>query len=213
MYRLFLCLLTQLIGCSIPDLEKEEILKEAKKEAVEISDLKKEFMHGMMWLIVDENNQTFTGWVKESYQSGKIQSLGYLKNGQKEGLWLSWYEDGKIMTKCGWKKDQYSGIFKCWFQNGKLKVSGQTKEGEMDGTWEQFYVNGGKHYLSVNQIGKLVSKKVWKLDGQVCPDSNVKNGNGTFMKYDKNGTLIEIVTFKDGIFLKKINPDVRAKHE
>ena len=32
MYRLFLFLLTQLIGCSIPDLEKEEILKEAKKE-------------------------------------------------------------------------------------------------------------------------------------------------------------------------------------
>ena len=56
-----------IVSCSIPDLEQKEVLEKAKKEAIELSSLTKEFMYGMMWLYVNENNNTFSGWVKESY--------------------------------------------------------------------------------------------------------------------------------------------------
>ena len=52
-------------------------------------------MYGMMWLYVDEDNNTFNGWVKESHPNQNLKSLGYLKNGQKQGLWISWYENGE----------------------------------------------------------------------------------------------------------------------
>ena len=64
MIRIFNFLLLLLLnGCSIPDLRDEDIFKIARKEAVEISDLKREFMYGMMWLYTDDDNQTFSGWV------------------------------------------------------------------------------------------------------------------------------------------------------
>ena len=65
-------------------MEQKEVLEKAKKEAIELSSLTKEFMYGMMWLYVDENNNTFSGWVKESYHDKNFKTLGYLKNGLKK---------------------------------------------------------------------------------------------------------------------------------
>jgi hypothetical protein len=58
-----------------PDLRDEDIFKIARKEAVEISDLKREFMYGMMWLYTDDDNQTFSGWVKESHPNQNLKTL------------------------------------------------------------------------------------------------------------------------------------------
>ena len=60
--RIFLITITfiTLSSCSIPDLNDEDVLKTAKEEAIEISTLTKEFMFGMMWLYVDDKNETFT---------------------------------------------------------------------------------------------------------------------------------------------------------
>ena len=64
---LILPVLHLLASCSIPDLSDENVLTDAKEEAIELSTLTKEFMYGMMWLYVDEDNNTFNGWVKESH--------------------------------------------------------------------------------------------------------------------------------------------------
>lgn len=79
-------LMMSIISCSIPDLRDEETQQEALLSAVEISELKKEFMYGMMWLYTDDQNETFTGWVKENHPDGKSKRLGYLNNGQKQGV-------------------------------------------------------------------------------------------------------------------------------
>jgi antitoxin component YwqK of YwqJK toxin-antitoxin module len=181
-------------------------LKTAKEEAIEISTLTKEFMFGMMWLYVDDKNETFTGWVKDTHPNQKLKSLGYLKNGHKQGLWINWYQDGKLQSKKGWKNDFLQGKFKYWYPNGKLKVKGQTKGREVDGVWRQFYRNGNKHHESINNVGKLVSHKIWKINGELCEESKVENGTGTYVLYDENGSQIKRVTFKDGIFSSESVP-------
>jgi antitoxin component YwqK of YwqJK toxin-antitoxin module len=195
-----------LSSCSIPDLNDEDVLKTAKEEAIEISTLTKEFMFGMMWLYVDDKNETFTGWVKDTHPNQKLKSLGYLKNGHKQGLWINWYQDGKLQSKKGWKNDFLQGKFKYWYPNGKLKVKGQTKGREVDGVWRQFYRNGNKHHESINNVGKLVSHKIWKINGELCEESKVENGTGTYVLYDENGSQIKRVTFKDGIFSSESVP-------
>jgi len=195
-----------IVSCSAPDLEQKEVLEKAKKEAIELSSLTKEFMYGMMWLYVDENNNTFSGWVKESYPDKNYKTLGYLKNGQKEGTWLGWHKNGKKKFKQGWEKGNYHGVFNVWYDNGNVQVNGQTKEGEVDGSWKQFYRNGNKNYISENKIGKLIAKKVWRSDGKRCHQSEVVNGNGTFFEYDENGTHIKTLTFRNGILFKELIP-------
>jgi antitoxin component YwqK of YwqJK toxin-antitoxin module len=206
--RIFLITITfiTLSSCSIPDLNDEDVLKTAKEEAIEISTLTKEFMFGMMWLYVDDKNETFTGWVKDTHPNQKLKSLGYLKNGHKQGLWINWYQDGKLQSKKGWKNDFLQGKFKYWYPNGKLKVKGQTKGREVDGVWRQFYRNGNKHHESINNVGKLVSHKIWKINGELCQESKVENGTGTYVLYDENGSQIKRVTFKDGIFSSESVP-------
>ena len=44
------------LSCSNSDLRNPNTLEQAKIEAIEISQIKKEFMYGMMWLYVDEDN-------------------------------------------------------------------------------------------------------------------------------------------------------------
>ena len=188
-----------LFSCSIPDLNDENILVDAKREAIELSTLTKEFMYGMMWLYVDDKNETFTGWVKETHANQNIKSLGYLKKGQKQGLWISWHENGNLKSKFGWKNDYYHGVFKFWYPNKNLGVTGQTKEGEVDGEWKQFYLNGNKHFQSKNRVGKLISIKVWKVDGELCPESHVENGRGQFVEYKENGEPLKIRIVKDGV--------------
>ena len=112
----------------------------------------------MMWLYVDENNNTFSGWVR-SYPDKNYKTLGYLKNGQKEGTWLGWHKNGKKKFKQGWEKGNYHGVFNVWYDNGNVQVNGQTKDGEVDGSWKQFYRNGKRNYISENKIGKLITKK------------------------------------------------------
>ena len=83
-----------------------------------------------------------------------------------------------------------------------IKVRGQTKDGETDGEWTQFYANGKLERISQNRIGKLVSIKVWLPNGQPCPHSRVENGNGIWNEYEKDGTLKERRTFRDGVELE-----------
>ena len=94
-----LFLFINLSSCSLPDLNDLETFKETKQKAVSLSTINKEFKYGMVWLYVDENNESYTGWVKETHSNHSIKKLGYLKNGQKEGVWMDWYKNGLQESK------------------------------------------------------------------------------------------------------------------
>lgn len=189
-------------GCTDPDLWNEDTLEEAKLEAIEISELEKEFMYGMVWLLVDDDNDTFTGWVKESYPSQSLKRIGYLKQGQKQGLWLSWYENGNIASKIEWEKDRLSGLYKHWYKNGAIHAFGHTTDGEMDGEWLEYYSNSQLQAHSLNQMGKCVWKKIWIKNGEICADSKLENGNGFFYEYYENGDPPLKRIFQDGVEIK-----------
>ena len=197
------------LSCSNSDLRNPNTLEQAKIEAIEISQIKKEFMYGMMWLYVDEDNNTFNGWVKESHPNQNLKSLGYLKNGQKQGLWISWYENGDKESDIEWDKDQYHGIFRYWFSNGKPKVVGQTQDGEVNGEWKNYYTNGQLNAHSINEIGKLKSIKVWRDNGGICQESKVEEGDGIFIEYDESGKPIRERIFKEGVEIKESSPERR----
>jgi antitoxin component YwqK of YwqJK toxin-antitoxin module len=190
-----------LASCGIPDLQDSQIMEEAKAQAVSLDSLERKLMYGMIQLYVDRKEEPFSGWVKQSDSKDSITSLGYLKKGQKEGIWLEWYPNGSIRAKTGWHQDRYEGEFKGWYPNGRIKVIGQTSDGEVDGQWKSFYTSGLPASESISETGLAVSAKVWTPSGEPCPHTNLKNGNGILYQYQEDGSVLKIQKFANGVGL------------
>ena len=191
---LFLC-----VGCSPPDLQDPETFEHAVREAVPIEKLTRKRMYGMIMLYVDKKEKPHTGWVKEEWESGQIKELGYLEDGQRQGVWRSWHANGRKAAEIHWQNDQMDGPFEAWHENGMVHAIGQTKDGEVDGEWKNYYSSGQLAEITRNRVGHLVRIKVWRPDGQTCSASEVEEGNGAYNLYEENGTLKERRTFRAGI--------------
>jgi antitoxin component YwqK of YwqJK toxin-antitoxin module len=46
--------------------------------------------------------------------------------------------------------------------------------------------------------GKPMSAESWKPNGEKCPETNLKDGNGVVVVYEEDGTEKARATFKDG---------------
>jgi len=203
-HRILLCILwlTLLQSCGPPDLADPQILNKARKEAIPLESLKRELKYDILMLYLDQDGEPFTGWVREDFESKKIKSIGYLLKGQKTGLWIDWHENGERKLETHWKKDSLEGKFLSWHPDGNPHVIGQTHDGEVDGEWMEYYSNGQLMAESINTVGKLVSIQVWLPDGTPCRASKVKQGNGSFNRYEANGSLLRR-TFLDGVETKR----------
>ena len=75
----------------------------------------------------------------------------------------------------------------------------------MDGLVGTWYKNGQKSTEGKCKDGKLMSGvKSWKPNGEICPITNVKDGNGIAVWYNEDGTEGDRLTFKDGERVKLI---------
>jgi hypothetical protein len=62
-----------------------------------------------------------------------------------------------------------------------------------------FYESGQRESVKKYKDDKLMSAVSWKPDGEKCPDTNLKAGNGILVVYDKEGTENTRQRFKDGV--------------
>ena len=190
-------------GCGIPDLGDPGTLEEAKQDAIPLESLNRKLMYGMIVLYVDQKDEPYSGWVRENHSDKSLKTLGFLKGGQKFGLWLHWHKNQVMSLASEWYQDRLQGSYRAWHDNNRTQVIGQTLDGEMNGEWKEYYRNGEIRRLSHNQMGKLIWTQVWRPDGVLCPVSKVEDGNGTYCEYEVNGSLIIQRTFSLGVEKKK----------
>jgi antitoxin component YwqK of YwqJK toxin-antitoxin module len=86
--------------------------------------------------------------------------------------------------------------------NGQKDILLQLKDGKLDGLLAMFHENGQKEAEINLKDGKLMSAKVWKPNGERCPATNVKDGNGVMVEYKEDGTEKRRQTYKDGISVR-----------
>ena len=115
---------------------------------------------------------------------------------------MDWYKNGLQESKIMWHQGRLSGDYLLWFINENPHVIGQTLDGEMDGEWKEYYSNGNLQAHSFNDLGKCISKKIWRINGELCTESNVVNGNGQYIQYKENGEMPRTRTYKDGVEIK-----------
>ena len=66
-------------------------------------------MHELIVLYVDQEEEPYTGWVREDHPNKTLKTLGFLKKGQKFGLWLHWHENQTMRLASEWHQDRLQG--------------------------------------------------------------------------------------------------------
>ena len=95
----------------------------------------------------------------------------------------------------------YTGWKVSFYDNGQVEVLYQIKDGKLNGLWTDWYENGQKSGERNYKDSKMMSVEAWKPNGEKCPVTNVKDGNGVLVIYNKDGTDLMRVTFKDGVIV------------
>ena len=76
-------------------------------------------------------NQTepFSGNNLCEYENGQYKSKGKVKDGKRDGKWISWYESGQIRSEGNYKDGKEDGKFTERFENDQI-------------WWEEHYKDG-----------------------------------------------------------------------
>ena len=107
--------------------------------------------------------------------TGKItgKEQGSIKDGKREGFWISYYDNGQLNWKVNYKNGLKEGKWVSYYENGKLWSEGEyDKFGEMTGEWVSYYDNGQLKQGGKYENGYMSGKQVfYNKDGTIDVES------------------------------------------
>ena len=83
----------------------------------------------------------------------------------------------------------YTGWEVRFHENGKVEELTQYKDGKLGRLSAGWYENGQKKMERYYKDDKLMSAKSWKPNGEKCPVTDLKDGNGVLASYNENGRI------------------------
>jgi antitoxin component YwqK of YwqJK toxin-antitoxin module len=140
----------------------------------------------------------YTGWAKVVMKGGPPRELWKVKAGLADGLFYDWHGNGIVSTIASLKENKQTGPFIEFHRNGKKSTEGSKIDRKNVGLCIYWYSSGQKEKEVIYKKGKPMSVVVWKPNGDKCPETNVKDGNGELVRYSVSGTEINRETYKDG---------------
>lgn len=122
------------------------------------------------------------GLFTKYYKNGNISHLENYKNGKSEGEIEHYHENGKVSYKTQFKNDCRYGITEWFFDNGQLETKAEYK-----------YEASNKEGLRWNLL------EMFDKNGNSLDKGTLKNGDGTWNRYDEDGDLNIAKMYKNGI--------------
>ena len=188
---------TFLIGCG-PDLDDPKELDTIIEEAMDVSKIQERGEGDQALIYAPNKQQPYTGWLKAISDSGQVRELVQIKDGKKNGLHANWLNNGQKVYEEEYKDGELHGLTTAWHENGQKGLAAEYKDDAAHGDLTAWYENGQKRSEQEWKNGKLVKAKTWLPDGSDCPDTNVEDGTGTMVTYDKDGEETSREEFKNG---------------
>jgi antitoxin component YwqK of YwqJK toxin-antitoxin module len=76
--------------------------------------------------------------------TGQIDGVekGLIRNGKKEGLWITFFSDGRALSKAYFKNGILNGPFESYQGNGDVRTIGNYKDGKRSGDWVTYQSSG-----------------------------------------------------------------------
>ena len=107
-------------------------------------------------------------------------------------------KDGSKLAYIPNQETPFTGKAVDFYKNGQKEKEGNYTDGKLEGLRTLWYENEQKQEDWNFKDGKLISAEVWKPNGEKCPVTNVKDGNGVIVWYNMDGTERFRYTYKNG---------------
>tara|TARA_B100000902_G_scaffold190047_1_gene181730 strand:- start:541 stop:1146 length:606 start_codon:yes stop_codon:yes gene_type:complete len=159
-------------------IDRHEILSVAAGGLTQGLKLQKRIKDGEELLYAPNQQTPFTGSAAWYNDNGKLSKVSQFKTGKLYGLSTRWYESGQKKSEENYKDGKRDGLYTVWRENGQKGIEGNWKD------------------------GKPLSAVVWKPNGEKCPVTDLKGGNGVVVLYNEDGTEGSRTTYKDGVRVK-----------
>jgi antitoxin component YwqK of YwqJK toxin-antitoxin module len=121
------------------------------------------------------------------YENGAVRDSGNFSQSRMDGEWKSWFLNGNVYQDVSYKRNIPHGTWRVYFENGNLNAEGVFENGERRGKWVSYYEDGQLqstiNYLHDNQ---MLIEEAWDMKGRQL----VKDGNGTYKTYSKDGVVL-----------------------
>lgn len=71
------------------------------------------------------------GFVKVAHyhENGILVESGFIRKGQRHGMWRQWDENGNLVTEATYYNDKKVGFWRAWHANGNLKFEMEYRNG------------------------------------------------------------------------------------
>ena len=123
-----------------------------------------------------------------------------INKGPKDGPEIFWHENGQKKSEGNYKDKVIHGPAIGWHKNGQKAYEANYIKDKEDGLSTEWYENGQiKLKIQFKDVMAL-SADAWKPNGEKCPVTNLKGGNGVVVIYNADGTEDFRDTYKDGLF-------------
>ena len=111
--------------------------------------------------------------------TGKVtgDTQGYLKDGRREGVWVTYYYSGALMFKGNYQNGKREGFYVDYYSTGEIREKGNYENGEREGSWVGYFKNGQLSYKGNHKNGK--KEGIWFTyndDGALRSKDNFKDG-------------------------------------
>jgi antitoxin component YwqK of YwqJK toxin-antitoxin module len=182
---------------------RKKIIANAVKHPSKMNQLQSRGKKGEELLYRKNQPKPYTGWSKWMGGNGRIRNLIQRKDGKLNGLVVWFYKkNGQKEWRATYKDGQKHGLQTLWYENGQKKGERTYKDGKQHGLQTWWYENRQKKEEVTYGDGKLITAVGWKPNGEKCPDTNVKDGNGVWVYYNEDGTEKRRDTYKYGVLVK-----------
>jgi antitoxin component YwqK of YwqJK toxin-antitoxin module len=144
-------------------------------------------------------NDILLGKTIEKLSNGNIV-YGQYKNNKEQGLWEWFNKDSMILESAFYVEGKLNGEGKKFYSNGQIDYIGRYVDSKRTGICKWFYENGQlEQEILYNNDLKIEIIGSYDKSGNKRDAGTLKNGNGTWIKYDVNGNIETIENYKNGI--------------
>ena len=176
-------------------------------DGCEIDSLVSYHENGKLECVIYYSNCKCNGEVLVFDENGDTVQHGMCKNGKTIGILQNWYKKGRKSSYFTYndssKKD---GLSVRWREDGTVQDSVIYRNGEMIEGW--YYYDNGKlhHHLKKKGNDQYYSLVFYDPKGKKCGE--VKNGNGTYLFYQTDGSSPAKVTKENGwsVSIEEVDP-------
>jgi antitoxin component YwqK of YwqJK toxin-antitoxin module len=101
-----------------------------------------------------KNGQRNGPWLTRNLFGSKLEE-GRYKAGQQEGIWTFYWSHGQKRKRGAFAKGQLNGPWSFWYSSGKLAKKGQYKNGQKHSSWTSYFESGQREQSLQYQSGIL----------------------------------------------------------